>query len=155
MVRYGKERKETPQHKVAGLEWYTRGTCRERSECNSDCYTQWQSRQQKVQVRMREAKTPQHKVAGLEWYTRGTCRERSECNSDCYTQWQSRLRETKRCLRTTVLCTNTACWFCLLCPLRTISANAARLPLSLLAVSIRYSSPLGEDDKTAIKYSGF
>lgn len=65
MVRYGKERKETPQRKVAGLEWYTRGTCRERSECNSDCYTQWQSRQQKVQVRMREAKTPQHKVAGV------------------------------------------------------------------------------------------
>lgn len=71
---------------------------------------------------------------------RRTCRERRERNSDCYTQWQSRLRETKRCLRTTVLCTNTACWFCLLCPLRTISANAARLPLSLLAVSIRYSS---------------
>ena len=95
MVRYGKERKETPQRKVAGLEWYTRGTCRERSECNSDCYTQWQSRQQKVQVRMREAKTPQHKVAGLEWYTRGTCRERSECNSDCYTQWQSRQQKVQ------------------------------------------------------------
>ena len=34
-----------------------------------------------------------------------------------------------------VRCTDTACLICLLCPLRTISANAVRLQLSLLAVT--------------------
>ncbi len=39
--------------------------------------------QQKVQVRMREAKTPQHKVAGLEWYTQADLnRQPSESESD-------------------------------------------------------------------------
>lgn len=39
--------------------------------------------QQKVQVRMMEAKTPQHKVAGLEWYTQADLnRQPSESESD-------------------------------------------------------------------------
>ena len=39
--------------------------------------------QQKVQVRMREAKTPQHQVAVLEWYTQADLnRQPSESESD-------------------------------------------------------------------------
>ena len=46
-----------------------------------------------------------------------------------------RLRKTNCACRTTVLCTDTTCCICLLCPLRSMSANALRLRLSSLAVS--------------------
>ena len=46
-----------------------------------------------------------------------------------------RLRKTNCACRTTVLCTDTTCFICLLCPLRSMSANALRLRLSLLAGS--------------------
>ena len=41
-----------------------------------------------------------------------------------------RLRKTNCACRTTVLCTDTTCFICLLCPLRSMSANALRLRLS-------------------------
>ncbi len=45
-----------------------------------------------------------------------------------------RLRKTNCDCRTTVLCTDTTFFICLLCPLRSMSANALRLRLSSLAV---------------------
>ena len=42
--------------------------------------------------------------------------------------------QNKWCCRTSCFALDTACPICLLCPLRTISANAVRLHLSLLAV---------------------
>ena len=45
-----------------------------------------------------------------------------------------RLRKTNCACRTIVLCTDTACCICLLCPLRSMSANVLRLRLSSLAV---------------------
>ena len=45
-----------------------------------------------------------------------------------------RSTQNKWCCRTSCFALDTACPICLLCPLRTISANAVRLHLSLLAV---------------------
>lgn len=45
-----------------------------------------------------------------------------------------RLRKTNCACRTTVLCTDTTCFICLLCSLRSMAANALLLRLSSLAV---------------------
>ena len=45
-----------------------------------------------------------------------------------------RSTQNKWCCRTSCFALDTACPICLLCPLRTISANAVRLQFSLLAV---------------------
>ena len=67
--------------------------------------------------------------------------EQRERNSDCCALRQSRLRQR------TVLRTDTTCLVRLLCPLRTVSANATRLPLPLLAVSNRYRIRWGASEK--------
>ena len=72
--------------------------------------------------------------------------EQRERNCDCCALRQSRLRQ-RTVLSHVVHCTDTTCLVRLLRPLRTVSANATRLPLPLLAVSNRYRIRWGASEK--------
>lgn len=85
-------------------------------------------------------------VAFLQWCTQTVRSEQRERNSDCCALRQSRLRQ-RTVLSHIVHCTDTTCLVRLLCPLRTVSANATRLPLPLLAVSNRYRIRWGASEK--------
>ena len=64
-----------------------------------------------------------------------------------------RSTQNKWCCRTSCFALDTACPICLLCPLRTISANAVRLHLSLLAVTETCSEQSERNSGTGEYYS--
>ena len=64
----------------------------------------------------------------------GVRRKRKNTNKVRAYLFVVRSTQNKWCCRTSCFALDTACPICLLCPLRTISANAVRLQFSLLAV---------------------